>query len=367
MKYALNVPINPVSFGQVSTCLLREIFYKSIISGEPPPSIFPIGQLNLESQSSVDQDFNQWLSEQIQNNLPSHSRKHPALKLWHLNGGFESVSEKQVLYSFYELDSPTLVEKTVARDTRVVFSSKYTVDIFKEHGVDVGYAPLGFDKFNFKKINKSYHSDDRIVFNVVGKLEKRKNHDRIIRAWVKKFGNNKKYFLQCATHNPFMHPDQNKRAQSAILEGQNYFNVQFLDHMPSNAAYNDFLNSADIVLGMSGGEGWGLPEFQSVALGKHAVILNAHAYKEWATSKNAVLVEPSGKTEVYDGMFFRQGLPFNQGNVFTFNDDEFISACEETIARVESNKENEEGLKLQEQFPYSKTLDSLLKEVEQLS
>lgn len=367
MKYALNVPINPVSFGQVSTCLLREIFYRSMLSGEDESSLFPVGPVNLDSQVEVDPDFNNWLQDKLQNNLQSHSRKHPALKLWHLNGGFESVSEKQVLYSFYELDSPTSVEKTVAQDTKVVFSSKYTVDVFKEHGIDVGYVPLGFDKYNFKKLNKSYHSDDRVVFNLLGKLEKRKNHDKIIKAWAKRFGDDKKYFLQCAIHNPFMHPDQNQRARQAILDGKTYFNIQFLEHMPSNAAYNDFLNSGDIVLAMSGGEGWGLPEFQSVAIGKHAVVLNAHAYKEWATEENSILVEPSGKTEAYDGMFFRQGMPFNQGNIFTFDEDEFINACEKAIERSKENKDNEKGLELQEKFTYSKTVDLLLDEVSKLN
>jgi hypothetical protein len=55
--------------------------------------------------------------------------------------------------------------------------------------------------------------------------------------------------------------------------------------MNENSIYNEFLNSADIILGMSGGEGFGLPEFQSIALGKHAVLLNAHAYKTWAPSE----------------------------------------------------------------------------------
>jgi glycosyltransferase involved in cell wall biosynthesis len=366
MKYALNVPINPVSFGQVSTCLLREIFYRSIFGSEDDVSLFPIGPVNLDSQS-LEEDFSAWLNDKVQNNLVTHSRKNPTLKLWHLHGGFESLSEKQVLYSFYELDSPTSFEKTVVQDSRAVFSSRYTASIFKDHGVDVGYVPLGFDKYNFKKLNKTYFSDDRIVFNVLGKLEKRKSHDKIIKYWIKRFGNDKRYFLQCAIHNQFMRPEQNKQAQTALTEGKSYFNVQFLDYVPSNAAYNDLLNSGDIVLGLSGGEGWGLPEFQSVALGKHAVILNAHAYKDWATPENSVLVESSGKTEVYDGMFFRQGMPFNQGNIFTFDEDAFVAGCEKAIERVEKNRENEEGLKLQEEFTYAKTLDGLLEELKKIN
>ena len=164
-------------------------------------------------------------------------------------------------------------------------------------------------------------------------------------------------------HSGTWNEDQNMKAQQSLTEGQSYFNVHFLQYMPTNAAYNDFLNSGDIVIGMSGGEGWGLPEFQSVALGKHAVILNAHVYKDWATPENSVLVEPSGKTEAYDGFFFRQGTPFNQGNIFSFDEDAFIEGCEKAIERVESERENTEGLKLQEEFTYEKTLDMLLDEV----
>ena len=66
--------------------------------------------------------------------------------------------------------------------------------------------------------------------------------------------------------------------------------------MDKNIVYNDFLNSGDIILGMSGGEGWGLPEFHSVGMGKHAVVLNAHSYKDWADEINSVLIKESGLT-----------------------------------------------------------------------
>jgi hypothetical protein len=130
--------------------------------------------------------------------------------------------------------------------------------------------------------------------------------------------------------------------------------------MPKNILYNDFLNSGNIVIGMSGAEGWGLPEFQSLGLGKHAVILNAHAYKEWANEKNSVLVEPKGKIEVYDGIFFAPNSPFNQGNIFDFPEDDFISGCEEAIKRTEADRVNKEGLKIPEDFSLDKTLDKLL-------
>jgi hypothetical protein len=131
--------------------------------------------------------------------------------------------------------------------------------------------------------------------------------------------------------------------------------------MAKNVTYNDFLNASNIVIGMSGGEGWGLPEFQAVALGKYGVIMNAHAYKDWANENNAILVNPSEKIDSHDGVFFREGHDFNQGQIFDFNEDEFISACETAIKKVENDKVNKEGLKLQKEFTFKKTVDSLLK------
>jgi hypothetical protein len=115
---------------------------------------------------------------------------------------------------------------------------------------------------------------------------------------------------------------------------------------------------------MSGGEGWGLPEFHSIALGKHAVILNEHSYKEFANEDNSVLVESKGKIDSYDGKFFIEGAPFNQGQIFSWDEDDFIDGCEEAIKRFHSSPKNEAGLKLQEEFPLSKTVDTLLEYVE---
>ena len=130
--------------------------------------------------------------------------------------------------------------------------------------------------------------------------------------------------------------------------------------MQKNKSYNEFLNSGDIIIGMSGGEGWGLPEFHSVGIGKHSVILNAHSYKEWATPENSVLVEPSGKMDVYDNMFFEKGSDFNQGQIFDWEEDAFINACETAIERVEENKINKAGRRIKEDFKISNTVESIL-------
>jgi len=366
MKLSFNLPVNSVSFGQTSYLILRSIFDRVKAGKDYEVNLFLIGGGYDLSAQKEDKEFEQWLNHCILRGLSSHRRSDPIFKLWHLNGSLESFSEKQSLLSFYELDSPTPFELNVARNNKTFFSSKYTCDIFKTYGSDCQHLPLAFDSYNFKKTNKNYFTDGRIVFNLCGKFEKRKNHVKIIRSWIKKYGNDNKYGLQCTIYNPFLNAQQNNQLLTGVvLEGKpKPFNVNFLPNIPQNELYNDFLNSGDIVIGMSGGEGWGLPEFQSVAIGKHAVILNAHSYKEWATPENSVLVNPNGKEEAYDDMFFHKGQPFNQGNIFTWNEDEFINACEIAIERVKSNRENISGIALQEKFNKESFVDSIINTIQ---
>lgn len=358
MSYSFNLPINSVSFGQISTAILRSLFLQ-----KKEVCFFPVKeQLDFSSQDE-DADFLKWVGDKVSNFNASHSRKNGCFKIWHLNGGLESLSENHFLMSFYELDSPTKEEINIAKNcSKLIFTNKETQRVFKEAGnVDSYYIPLFFDDKNFFKKETPYFDDGRIVFNLTGKFEKRKNHRKIIEAWVKKYGNNKKYSLQCAIYNVFLSEEQNKALFSQCLNGQRYNNVQFLGFLEKNSQYNDYLNSGNIILGVSGGEGWGLPEFHSVALGKHSVILNAHGYKEWASDLNSSLVNPSEKIDAYDGVFFKKGESFNQGRIYDFNEDDFIDACEKAIEKVNKNKINSEGLKLQTQFTCQNTVDEILK------
>lgn len=357
---SFHLPINSVSFGQVSTCLVREL-----VARGGQFRLANIGPCDLGTQGDeaelkpVVEDLNKRFQSE-------HSRKDSVFKLWHLAGSIESFSERQSLLSFYELDSPTKLELNVVKNNnKVYFSSKETVELFRNFGCsNVEYLPLGFDKWNFEETGKSYFTDDRIVFNLTGKMEKRKHHAKTVRSWIKRFGNDPKYSLQCAIYNPFFKPEDNQAIIKSLLDGNKYFNVSFLGFMQKNSLYNDFLNSGNIVLAMSGGEGWGLPEFQSACLGKHVVALNASGYKGWVNQENSTLVSPSGKISAVDNIFFKQGDQVNQGNIYDFNEDEFIAACEKAIEKTQANRVNEAGKKLKDEFSYTKMLSKIIQDLD---
>ena len=360
LNLSLELPINGLSFGNCAIGILNALKQRSI-----DPVLFPMGErADLSSFDKLDTEFFNWLQKNSTKSEARHSRDNSTIKLWHINGSMSSVSKNQTLFTFYELDSPTETEINILRNQKnVIVSSNYTKAIFESVGLNnVHFVPLGFDNLHFSRSEKT--RDDKISFALFGKLEKRKQHHKLLQSWAKKYGNNSKYELNCAIQNPFLDQNQQNQAISNILGNVNYFNINFLSFMPTNSLYNDFLNHSDIAIGMSSGEGWGLPEFQSVCLGKHAVVLNAHAYKDWANNENAVMVQPSGKIEAYDGVFFKKGLDFNQGSYFDWNPDDFISACEEAEKRFLSNPVNENGLKMSKKLTWSNSLDHILKIVE---
>ena len=122
---------------------------------------------------------------------------------------------------------------------------------------------------------------------------------------------------------------------------------------------NQVYNVADVNLsGCSGAEGFNLPFFNSLCLGKQAVGLRAHAHLDFASNENSILFEPRELIDISDGLFFSYGGVFNQGKMYDWDESKVIEAMEkaEKIAKVP----NLEGESLKELFSVKKTCDILL-------
>jgi glycosyltransferase involved in cell wall biosynthesis len=355
MRLLVNAPINALSFGNVSVNILRELHKKDI-----DLAFFPIGdKAELEAYDKIDLSFVKYLQSATNSRYEKINKDIPTLKLWHIFGSETRYSKNQSLFTFHEVSEVTSIEKNLLNlQDRIFVSSNYTKNIFELNGVEnVTYVPLGFDS-NFHITNKTY-LEDKIHFGLLGKFESRKNTARIIKAWLKLFGNNSKYQLSCAITNPFLDKAKFQNELLKTLEGKQYNNLNFVPYMQTNSEVNDFLNSIDIDLGgLSGAEGWNLPSFNATALGKWSVVMNATAHKDWATSDNSILIEPSSLKDCYDDVFFKKGQAFNQGQFFNISDEEMENAILKSVSYAK--KPNPEGLKLQKEFTYEKTVETIL-------
>ena len=355
MRLLVNAPISSLSFGNVSVNIVRELFKKNI-----DLTFFPIGdKAEMEAYDKIEPDFVKYLQEATNNRYSKISKDIPSLKLWHIFGSETRHSKNQSLFTFHEVSEVTNIEKNLLKlQDNIFVSSNYTKNIFNLNGLDnVTHVPLGFDN-DFQITNKTY-LQDKIHFGILGKFENRKNTARIIKSWLKLFGNKPEYQLSCAITNPFLDKARFQNELLKVLEGKNYNNLNFVPYMQTNSEVNDYLNSIDIDLGgLSGSEGWNLPSFNATALGKWSVVINATAHKDWATKDNSILIEPSSLKDCYDDVFFKKGQSFNQGQFFDISDQEMNDAILKSLSYAKTP--NPEGLKLQKQFTYERTVETIL-------
>ena len=370
MSLVFEAPINNLSFGNVSLNLLRELYKKKIevclfpkLGGSMPADSDL--RANLSAFNKLDEDFILWLENSIKYKFHNISKEHPSLHLWHLNGAERRITPKQHLLTFFELNKPTFVEKKIVDLQQKVFiSNPEAVEAFNNLGCsNVEFVPMGFDT-DFKVDSRSSKPvEGKTHFVLMGKFEKRKHTKEIIQTWIKKYGNNNKYLLSCCVVNPFLKHEQMNALLSDLLDGKHYTNVNFLPHLKTNSEVNHLLNSADIDLtGLSGAEGWNLPSFNATALGKWSIVYNHSAHKAWATEKNSILLEPKGQEPAADGLFFSDAGFFNIGDIHSFDPDQVTTAMEEAEKKV--GQTNSEGIKLQEDFSYEKTLNIILEKME---
>lgn len=361
-KLTLQLPINNLSFGFCSYNILKKLYRREI-----KVNLFAGGDINLEAYDKTEEGFFNYIKECSSRMEKDFSRNDKGFRLWHIRGAESNILRENNLFTFHELDALTETEVNILNNQNKIFvSSKETKQTFEKYGVTqpVIYAPLGFDDAHFRITNKKYHSEEQTVFSIFGKFEKRKHHAKAIQAWIKRFGKDRNVILHTHIYNVHFSPEQNNQIIAGLLKGERKpFNVNLIPYLPTLSGLNEAFNATDIVMDMSGGEGFSLPSFHCLALGKHGVIHNCSAMKDWANDSNATMVESNGKEEVYDGVFFAKGTEYNQGNLYSFDEDAFIHGCELALNKKQRQPINFEGLKLSKEFSWERTANIILENV----
>lgn len=357
MKLNFEGPINSLSLGNVSLNFLRELLNKNV-----DLNFFPVAdRAEFGAFDQLDEGLRNKIIESAQNRFKNYSPKNPVLKCWHINGSHNRVAEKQYLYTFYEVDSPTEIELSIVKSQEhVFFSSSEAAKIFREAGCEnVSYVPLGFDR-DF--LNAPENKLDGVVhFGLIGKFESRKNTRDLIRIWLNLFGNDKDYQLTVLVGNPFYKEEDMISVLEEALGGR-YSNVNILPRLETNTEVAALHKSIDIDLsGLCGNEGWNLPAFNSACLGKVVPLGMGMAHKDWGHGNNIIPIEPSGKRPCYDGIFFQEGAMFNQGNFYQFDPEVVVNSIEKAVSLVKNNNfKLSPRWDLIDEFSYENTVKEIL-------
>lgn len=364
MELNLECAINSLSYGQITYGVLNELYNRNVF-----PNIFPrMNQVDLAAYDTASARYKEQLQIGINKAYVNYNKSTPYLNIWHIHGGsWAKISEPSYLLTFHELDSLTKAEVNIVNSYNKVFvTSTYSKQVFEDSGVNIPVIaiPLGIDTTQTFTINKPYLTGQATVWSIIGKFENRKHTKRAIQGWIKLYGGNPLHRLHLFITNPFVKQEQMNQIFADIFNNAPLpSNVILFGYQPTNSLMNDAFNATDIIIDMSGGEALSLPSLSCVALGKHAVIHNCTAMKDWANSENAVLVEPSGVIPVYDNMFFRPNEPFNQGNIYTWEESDYLKGLQNGYSRWLQNKTNEAGKQLTQSYNYSVGTNIILKEI----
>jgi hypothetical protein len=360
-KLNLSIPLNALSLGQVSFNILRELYRRKVQC-----CIFPKGPFDV-SAYKIDPQFGAWIQQAVNNRFRKVDRTIPTLSVWHINDSQFKPSDRQYLFTFHETDSPTEHEVNIVnQQDHTFFSSTWSVDNFKTYGAqNVSFIPLGLDE-DIVPLPRQI-SNDITHWILTGKIEQRKNTQLVIETWLKRYAKNPKHNLTLCITNPFFDENNHHAFYNNVFKCRNWmeekpFNVNVLPRLKTNDQMNQLYNSADIDLsGFSSSEGWNLGAFATTALGKCAIVTDATAHKDWATKENSILVEAKDVKPVYDNIFFKQGEPFSQGNVYSFTEEQLTSAL--ITAEKLAKTPNPAGLELATKFTYKRTVDEILAKI----
>jgi hypothetical protein len=354
-----NSVINPLSFGQVSLNVLRELRKQKV-----NVNFFPIGEnLDFNAFDKLEECDKNWIISSMNSRMVNYVDE-PSLKLWHINGSESRYSSQQYLYTFYEANAPTQTEiNLVKAQKHVFFSSSHGAKCFKDAGCNnVSFVPVGFDP-DFQVTNQGQAGI--LHFGLTGKLEARKNTQQIITNWLNKYGNKDGYLLTCLVNNPFFPPEKFQQILAHTLGNVRWKNINFLPVLNQNSQVNNFINSIDIDLsGLSSSEGWGIPNFTSACFNKVVVATRGPGHEDWMDDAKHVVECPfSGERSVEDGAFFSNGGDFNQGTFKTISNEDMFKSfedAEDVFAQKNGRELNEEMIK---KFSYSEMVSKILTEM----
>lgn len=366
-ELVFEAPLNNLSLGNVSLNILKALHKKGV-----KVHYSPIGNADVGNYKLTD-DFKNWLQSSANSFLRNYKRDIPTIKNWHINGSWHFPTDKRYLLTYHECDMATAEEINTVKNTNLTFfCGNYSQKIFNDYGIsNCESFNLGFDSDSFYKTDKKYFDDGRIQFFLGAKMERRKKTLDILSIWAKKYGKKKgesykpgeqQFFLNCCIINPFYDIKAQEQQIAQALNGQQYINIQFFSFL-DRERFNDMLNSSDIDLtGLSGGESWNLIPFNISCLGKWSIVLNCSGMKAWANKDNCILVNPNGKVDSQDGIFFQKGALFNQGNFYSFEQKDVEVAMDLAVTKAKTPNVN--GEKLATEFTYDKTVDYILNKID---
>ena len=210
----------------------------------------------------------------------------------------------KIAYSMFE--SSTISQEWVRglnnKFDAVVVPDEWLVDVYKKSGVTIPLfvIPIVLDLATFLKQPAHQAPRKPFIFGNTCVLEPRKNHDLLVRAFARAFGNARDVRLHI--HAPYENKSELDRLKSRI-KALGLTNVDILVKSLTNSEYLSFMSSLDAYVSFSKGEGFSITPREALALGIPVILSNNTAHKTLCSTGFVTAVSSAIPERAFNWLF----------------------------------------------------------------
>jgi glycosyltransferase involved in cell wall biosynthesis len=338
-------PIGKTGYGITSLNILKNLSKQDI-----EISFFPIGsniELNSEDEKGLFQQFLQ--------NAETFDRSAPCLKIWHQHDLAARIgSGDYYCFPFFETDKLKNKEIHNINSCDYIFTaSNWGKKILLENNIKIPItvAPLGVDTSVFKSPEKIKINNGNYIFFHIGKWEKRKSQDFLLKAFELAFDENDKVELWLLPKNPFLSQEEENAWFSLVDNNKLKDKIKIIDRLPNQYAVAEFIYYGDCGVFLSRAEGWNNEILESMALDKPIIATNYSAHTEYLNANNSLMVEIDELEEAIDNKWF-----FGDGKWAKLGDNEMAQTIDHMRMVYKNDiRTNPAGLETAQKYSWENT------------
>lgn len=353
MRINLNCPINCLSYGYVSTNILRELDKQG-----HEVCLFPIVASEVDNLHT-----HNVVTKCVENGKYRFSRSAPSLRIWHQHDMGPTVGTPIVGWPIFELNKFNQLElHNLQSLDKIIVCSDWAANIVKNDlpNMPVGIVPLGVNRNIFLEKPRQDHPF-RVL--VTGKAEYRKGHD-IVPSVLSVLADKPDVEFVIAIENGHL-------TDTEMNEWHEYFatklppkKIHLVHRFSTSVEVAALYNSVDCGIFLSRAEGWNLPALEMLSCGKKIIITNYSAHTQYCNSKNSMLVSTNELETAYDGKFFQNSI----GEWAYLGDEQKTQAKAHLISLYNDFKQgnslmNYEGIETAKQFSWENSVKTLVSEL----
>lgn len=354
MDINLLCPINQLGYGIVGTNIFLNAQKNNNVA------LWPIGPVDCE-ESKID-----IIKKSVQN-TEYFNYDAPCLKIWHQFDLANSAGKgRKSALTFFETNK---IKKNEVHHLnyldKIFVTSDWAKNVLVSSGINdskIKVVKLGVDKNIFQDSKTENNLTTKIV--CIGKWEIRKGHDLILDIIEKTFKPEDDFKLIMCCSNPFLDQEEQNHWIS-FFEKSKFFDkiIVLKDRLRTQADVSRLMSGADVGIFPYRAEAWNLELSEMLSMGKNCIATNYSGPTEYAKDAGAILIDPEGMENAYDGKWFDGSAEWAKlGKSYT---DKFSEALRSIHDKKQKNelKSNIDGINYFNNNTWEKTTDEIIGEL----